>query len=225
MSQVVSRCLKSHKSLRKFSSQISLQIEAVNNFDIPKNGFLFDYGTVDAKTLRNLINKLKLEKLVSNDIKVVTLELEIFILNVKKFCTGCDFNIVNISKSFNKPELIEDSSKIVKVIDEIVEKLKNSTEDIIELGSYSYLCPTLFGYLINYPVLYYCDSEENNLSNQELKVFQVTSSNHVLLSFSVPLIIYNESPKIQNDIKIFLDKFNESYNIKIFNTTQCNIIL
>lgn len=226
MSQVVARCLKCHKSLKHFSHQISLQIESVNNLNVPKNGFLFDCGTVDVEILKNLVNELKVEKLISDDIKVVTLESEIFILNVKKFSTGCELNIINVSKDLEKPQIIIDNSEISKIIYEITVKIKESKENFIELGSYGSICPTLFGYLINYPVLYYSETDENCLSNQELKVFQVIVNNHLLLSFSVFLEIYIKSSKIQNDIKIFLDNFkHEIYNVKIFNSTQCNIIL
>lgn len=223
MSQVVAR---THKRLKNFSIPISLQIGAVNNLNVPKNGFLFDYGSADVEILKNLVDNLRLEKLVSDDIKIVTLEWEVFILNVKKFCSRCDLNIVNVSKDLEKPQIINDNSKIMKVLNEVVAKIKESKDNIIELGSYGTICPTLFGFLINYPVLYYSDTDENCLSNVELKVFKILSSDHVLLSFSVPLEIFNINPKIQNDVKVFLENFNlENYSIKIFNSTQCNIIL
>lgn len=229
ISHVVARFLKPHKNLRYLSLPIALQIAAVNDLNVPKNSFLFDYGTVDVEVLKNILNELKLQKLICHDVKIVTLELEIFIVNVKKIIAGCilsiNLNIIDVGKNLEMPKIIHKYNKIAEIFDEIVEKLKCNAE-IIELGSYGSICPTLYGFLINYPVLYFCDTEENCLSDVELKVFQIKTSNHVLISFSVPLEIYYKNTKIQENIKCYLDKFTSNdYSIKTFNTTECNVVL
>lgn len=224
ISQIVKRHFQSHKSLRHFSHPVALQIEAVNSPDIPKNAFLFDYGAADVKVLKDLIHELRKESLISRDVKLAKLEWEIFIVNVKKINFKAYLNIVDVGSNLEKPQLIDEKLEINSVIKEVIEQLKNSQEDFVELGSYGSYCPTLFGILINYPVLYFCNTEENCLGNQELKVFQILADSHVLLSFSVPLKIYNRSPKIQKDIQEFIERF-KSYSIKTFNTYQCNVIL
>lgn len=230
ISDVISRCLESHikyKKLKKLAHPMSLQIEAVNCVAVPKSAFLYDLSLMDADFLNLILTKLKNEKLISDDLKIVKLDDEIFILNINKLLSRSGLShVVDASDNLEKPQILEDHSKLDEIIKTINQALeKNRDKDIIEIKLNSFECPTIFGYLINYPALYYCATENNCLNDKELIVFQVELKNDLLMSFSLPRDLYKD--KIRDDITAFLNKFSsiEHYNVKTFTTSQAHVIL
>lgn len=230
IADVISRCLDTHKkykNLKKFALPMALQIEAVSCEAVPKSAFLYDLSLMDADFMQLILNALINEKLVSDDLKVVTLAGEIFILKLSKVFSRCRIrHVVDASDNLEKPKLLTDQSKLNEIIKMInVTLATNRDKEVIEIELNSFECPTIFGHLINYPVLYYCATENNCLSEIELLVFQVELKSNLLMSFSLPHDIYNENEAIRDDIKTFLNKFPENYLIKSFTTSQPHVIL
>jgi hypothetical protein len=226
MSDVISRLIG--KKFRKFSFAMAIQIKVVNNPLTPKSSFLIDFGPRNVDLLKEILSELKTQKLIEDNLTIATLESEIFIINTKKVMErNCEsFHIIDISDEVSKPQLISDKLFFFESVEKIKEKLsENRGSELIDLGSFGFNSPTIFGFLINYPVLYFCKTENNCLSNRELKVFQIhDDENHILISFSVPLEILNENQVICDDINKFLEGF-QSYQIKSFITSQENVIL
>lgn len=225
MSDVISRLIG--KKFRKFSLPLAIQIRAVNSLT-PKNSFLLDYGPRNIDLLKDILSELRKLKLIDENLKIATLESEIFIINVRKLMEkSCeDFHIIDISDNLEKPQLISDRLFFKELIEKIKEKLSENLflSELIDLGEFGFYSPTIFGFLINYPVLYFCKTENNCLSHRDLKVFQIFDENQILMSFSVPLEVLNENQQICDDINQFLNNF-QSHKTHSFVTTQENVIL
>lgn len=225
MSNVINRYLKAHKKIRKFSSQIEKQIKAVNDLSNPKSAFLFDLCHIEVDLLNLILKELKSKELICNDLKIVMLENEIFIANVKKISAKRKLFVIDISKNLETPKIFENVNELEKIIEKIQIKIQQEEGEIISFESFNHLSPTVFGFMINYPVLYYCALDENCLSDVELKVFQVYDDHEsILMSFSIPNKIFNENIEIKNHIESFLALF-KSHKIKSFITCQTNVIL
>lgn len=206
---------------------ISSQIEAVNDAALPKRGFLFDCGLPDVDKLVKLVTILKNERLLAMEVKVVVVKEDIFILNTGKFIqtsTGSG-SIIDVSGSLKVPEKVNNGIFAI-MFDLIKAQLNNDNEtDVVTLKINDDCCvPTIFGYLIGYPSLYYLrpDQENNNLSFVELLVFQVLTQAGVLISFSIPKAIHEQDSGARDSIEHFLNHYRNSsdYEIKTFSATH-----
>lgn len=227
ISEVISRCLANHKKFKnkKILMPLTIQIEAVNSLDNPKSGFLFDLCAIELDFLKLILTQLKREELISNDLRVVTFEDETFIINVKKVLNNELKLIVDINGDLKHPLILEDKLEIKKAVKTVHENLLKGAENISLNSPIKYLSPTIFGYLINYPILYYCKSDENCLSDKELNVFKIYKETHLLMSFSIPSQIYNENEEIKNTLNMFVSQFNSHYHVELITTTQSRVIL
>lgn len=211
-------------TFKKHWKAISHQIYAVNSDKNPKRAFLFDCGKVDIAALSKLIKRLKEEEIICKDISIATLREDFFILNKRKFQKTEPHILINVSGSLNNPVRIENS---VSMFNSINKQLESSNE-IIAIETLEECIPTVFGYLINYPILYWHDSSNDNcLGLADLKVFQVYLDNTILISFSVPNKIFEEDPEVQTEIELFLTFFvnNREYEIRNFIANHASVIL
>lgn len=219
--------VRSH--FRKHWKMIACQIEAVNDFKNLKRGFLFDCGAIDIERLKKLLGDLKREQLVCEYLAIVLVKDDGFILNVKKLYKKSPV-VVDVSGSLSLPVKIE-SHLTSEIFAEIEEQLAlKSQEDVIRLVLHDdWSIPTIFGYLINYPAVYFLKPKEdsNNLSGITLKVIQIYAKDELLLSFSVPKSIYDVDADVQSTVTSWLSNFQnpEKFSIKTFCSVCATVVL
>lgn len=215
---------------RKHWRTIACQVHAVNDRDNPKRGFLFDCGKANVDALVDLVTKLKIENLISKDISVVIVKDDIFILNVEKFHEQSHI-VIDISGNLEQPKImkVEDATSIEEMFRDIKNQIKSSKENsLIHLEIRADYCvPTIFGYLINYPIVYYHENDANCLSLVDLNVHQILIGNETLISFSVPSAISNENLHVQQAIENWLHNFQskDEFLIKTFTANYPTVIL
>lgn len=218
---------------KKHWRTITCQIRAVNDGSNPKRGFLFDCGALDVDKLVDLVGCLKKAGLIVREVTVAVVKEDFFILNTRKFLSdlsGSCPTVIDVSGSLKLPEKVI-SGSIAKMFDEIKSQLINNIEaDVITLSLKDDWCvPTIFGYLIGYPVLYCLrsDQESNNLSFVELLVFQVLIQTEVLISFSIPKAIYEQDTQARDSTEHFLSHFQKGtdFEVKRFAATHPVVIL
>lgn len=215
---------------KKHWKAIACQIHVVNCDENPKRGFLFDCGAIDVPKIVDVVEKLKREALVRKDIAVVKVKEDIFILNPQKFQHENSKFVVDVSGSLEKPKKIEDLKEIDRMLSAVREQLMASGISLITLNISDDCCvPTIFGYLINYPILYYHqpDDDANCLSLIDLEIHQVTTRSETLISFSVPREIFTNDIEMRTEIEKFLHYFqnNDNYQIKTFTANYPTIVL
>jgi Domain of unknown function (DUF4504) len=209
---------------------IAIQIHAVNSPEHPKRGFLFDCGAVEAAVLMKVIEQLRAENQIERDVSLVFLKDDVFILNRSKFLKETPQVIVDISWTLEKPKTIE-NSQIAIMFDEIKNQLRESDGKIsMRIEACDDWCiPTVFGFLINYPVIYWHDprDDRNCLGLVELKVFQILSQDAAIISFSVPNELYEQDPFVRDSVDKWLEHFQSSgeFEIKTFTAKHSTVIL
>lgn len=212
---------------KKHWKTIACQIHSVNDHLNPKRAFLFDCGKVEIEKLREHMKALKAENLVSKDIAIVQVQEDIFILNVSKFHQKSSHVLVDVTESLPEPEVISSDFifGMLKTIDN--QLLTSSVDDVIDLLVKEDWCiPTIFGYFINYPILYFLRSEGNCLSCVDLQVHQVSTHHEILISFSVPSKLVENNKNIQQTINSWLQHFNDDvFSVRSFNANYPTIIL
>lgn len=216
---------------RKHWRAVSCQIHAVNNNENPKRGFLFDCGAANVDILIDLVVKLKDKKLIDENILVAVVKDDIFILNVKKFTQESFHVVIDISGSLEKPKIFEDSSLTNEMFQDLNNQIRSSDrKNLTQLEIKAGWCvPTVFGYLINYPALYYYKpgDDTNCLSLIDLSVHQIITSDLTLISFSVPTELYDKSQIVRERIETWLHNFqnNDEFVIKTFIANYPIVIL
>lgn len=209
---------------------ITCQIKAVNDLENPKRGFLFDCGAVDVEMLRKLIQELKKVELVGKELIIALVQEDVFVLNTRKFVLNQNLVIVDISGSLKEPERV-DLSVVAEMLNLVREQLTSQKQEemvVLEVAL-NWCVPTIFGYLINYPVLYFIrpNEESNNLNFVELKVVQVYTEGKLLFSFSVPNQIYEKDLTVKESVSNWLAPFQniEEFENKTFTATYPSVIL
>jgi Domain of unknown function (DUF4504) len=218
--------VKSH--FKKHWKTIAYQIHSVNCEKSPKCAFLYDCGSVtDITSLGQLVDDLKRKCIVGQDLCTLKLCDDVFIINKRKLLdkrrSSAIHIVIDISGSIDFPKIREEP--LEDMFESLNEQLECSTT---ELTPENWCIPTIFGYLINYPILYWQDqNDENCLGHQDLKVFQVHFKNETLVSFSVPLTLFQKSSEIQETIKTWLESFpqHHDYQIKSFTRNHPIVIL
>lgn len=215
---------------KKHWKAIACQIYAVNSEENSKRGFLFDLGKIDVPGMVDILGRLKKEGIIRRDLMIVKVKEDFFILNPSKFQSGGNEIVVDVSESLEKPRKIEDLREIRKMLEIVrnqILKLKEEEISVNVLEVPENVCiPTIFGYLINYPIIYYLNpqSDSNCLSLVDLTIHQVISYNEILVSFSIPSEIFSSDLSIQKTIKNFLSNF-PNHEIKTFTANYPTIVL
>lgn len=215
---------------KKHWKQIAYQIQTVNDPVSPKRGFLFDCGSVDVKTLAKLLVMLAEANEISKDVFLAAVKEDIFILNKRKFSEESSHIIVDVSGNLNAPRQIENFETFNGMFAEIRSQIDSNQEKFTQLKIEEGWCiPTIFGYLINYPILYYQspNDDSNCLDFVELKVFQFKSKDQTIISFSVPIELYEQSTAIQESINDWQKNFrsNAEFRIETFSSKHATVIL
>ena len=170
-----------------------------------KTSFLLDYTYADASVVNDFAVSIKKEELVKNELTVIRVDDDVFICNLQMLEDPIqNRNVVNVATGLAQPAVLEESSAddiltaIRFQIDNRIEDLKDKREcSVLDLQlSSSINRTTVFGYLLDYPVLYWYDKgDENCLSMVPLINVRVTAEfdeggldvkDHLAFSFSYP---------------------------------------
>lgn len=207
--------------------EIACQINAVIDIENPKRGFLFDCGAANENILVQLVANLRAENVVGEEIKIVVVKEDFFILNVRKFRDIKSHMIVDVSGSLKKPKVVEDLTAIHAMFASIKEQLEGFGDLVTLKVSDDWCVATIFGFLINYPVLYFHqpDVDSNCLSLVDLTVHQVTTGDQLLVSFSIPTEIFEQHSDVRNAIDSYLKSFSNTLQIKSFTANYPVVIL
>lgn len=175
-----------------------------------KPSFLWDIpARVDRSLIHSAIDLLKQRKTISRSIKVLILADDLFIFNAVEiellFSNLLEVKFVNCSPTLESPEIFENRKDIFDLIGTMMNNIReNKSNDVLTIeGSPDWCFPTLFGFLLGYPVVYWSSSSDNNLSNHNLVLCKISFSNQDLglnleniFSFTfpsnLPLLLYVE---------------------------------
>lgn len=215
----LTQVLNKHLPEKSWRKMITHQILSLNNGS--KFGFLFDCGAIAASRLTELIKDINRVGLLQSDLVVVSIGVDLIILNLNRFL-GQDSKpiLINISGSLEAPEILKDESSVLsmfKAIDNQLQDFSNYFNDdnlLLDLQlEPTYCIPTIFGYLIGYPVIYWFDvaSDDNCLGNVDLKVYQIYFHDQLIISFSIPNNLLVDTLIMQNLVK--WDSFIQTFNI------------
>lgn len=162
------------KSWKKHYRKIIFYVLTVDNGLKPS--FLWDFGpSVPSSVLSAFLKALKKSKLITLKISLVILKEDFFIANpnlVLQMLNG-ERLYVNVSDSLPKPISFERNERITKMIKFLKSELNNFENDEWKLDVGENFCvPTLFGLLLNYPVIYFYEDDYPS-SSVKLRIFKV----------------------------------------------------
>ncbi|XP_060551730.1 UPF0739 protein C1orf74 homolog [Ruditapes philippinarum] len=177
-----------------------------------KPAYLYDIGQPNGKQLVEFLKDLKEKEFIMNNLNVIEIEMDCLIVNTDELkqivpLIGINERLIDVSEYLKEPEIcgIGDAAKSIK------ENLENLIVelDCCKVKFLSGCCLTcnissLFGVLLNYPVVYWFDSQDgkggNCLSMERLTNVKVEiccvqrygqnskerPKSHCLYSFSYP---------------------------------------
>lgn len=138
--------------------------------------------------------------------------------------------IVDVSKSLSKPQIVNCREiLLIEFVNVLLQRLKVSVADfVLELDDLLESIPvpptTVFGLILNYPVVYYVTDEDNCLSNEPLVLCQIMITNQnsnetkILRSFTVPKNVFKFSEsRLMNSVDLIRRKTKA--DIKLHMTT------
>ena len=191
---------------------------------------MFDLGKIDVPGMVDILERLKKKGFIGKDLMIVEVKEDFFILNPSKFQSGGREIVVDVSENLEKPRKIEDLREVREMLEVVRVQILRFKEGNISVNvlniPVNFCVPTIFGFLINYPIIYYLNpqSDSNCLSLVDLTIHQVISQDEILISFSVPSDIFSTDFSIQKTIKNFLTNF-QNYEIKTFTANYPTIVL
>ena len=198
-----------------------------------KKALLFDYADVTFENLVSLVSTIGAQcgvELVSSELVVMKAGKDSFIFHYSKFLqylaeaegiyfgsySSHDINkksmIADISTSCSSPKELDKKHEIEelqKLIREVRKKLltlreSDSCNYIVLSDSEEISWCTIYGFFLNYPIVYWLKSESNNLIGENLINYQIRMNessyfgieipkNYCVLSFSVPEVLLSSS--------------------------------
>ena len=150
-----------------------------------KPAYLLDFGVTDLSRLTNLLETLRSDQIIKNQLKVVEMGLDCVIVTgdelEKLALSHLQALFIDVSKSVGKPKTVTQKSKVSRLmleLEAIVQSVRDTQEPLLNYV-YTEDCnvTSLYGALLNYPVIYWysIDDEEckNCLACETLTVVKV----------------------------------------------------
>ncbi|XP_046367993.2 UPF0739 protein C1orf74 homolog [Haliotis rufescens] len=172
-----------------------------------KPGLLWDYGKPNVEGMEQLLKKAKQNCLLKNTLTVVTIEMDMLILNLDSLkgdhSVSCldDMKVVNVSSQLQQPEAMDDKTGLQTTFQEYKD-MATDGKNMTCLQENMFNPSSLFGLLLGFPVIYWYSMKENASTNclscQPLTVYKVVGCchdnvrdhlklpSHTVYSFSVP---------------------------------------
>lgn len=169
-----------------------------------KPSLLFDYAVVDSENASSLVKGFAAKGFIPRPLDVLKVHQDIFfadlnaLVNYLRNCVHSEeFILIDVSGKLQEPRVLENeiAKRVKKQFRKIVENLHQKSEDspsyltqrgevlqnhqYVDLSSYSdehCSVPSVFGFLLGYPVIYWCDqaNEHNCLNMVVLNRYTVT---------------------------------------------------
>lgn len=184
------------KSLGKLSGKYyrSFLLDLAAIFLGLKPSLLFDYAILDLKNAGSLLKGFVAKGLISRPLDALKVGEDILFADfnllvncLKKSIEAEEFTLIDISGKLQEPRVLENETakRVKKQCCKILEILQHESEDsdrttqLVDLSCYGdehWCVPSVFGFLLGYPVIYWCDqtSEQNCLSMVPLNRYTVT---------------------------------------------------
>ncbi|KAL4217746.1 hypothetical protein ACF0H5_022486 [Mactra antiquata] len=191
----------------------SLMINIVAVDEGIKSAFLYDVSAVTNSQLVELLRDLKHENLIKKNLNVVEIESDFLVINVEEmlketFTLNLQDRLIDVSKPNIQPCILN-SSNIVNDLLTDFSRIKNCLEasdiKLHSLVNRRSNLTSIFGLLLNYPIIYWFNEayHENCLSMEKLisvkisakfcdkcqdvsKTSDNSDKNNILYSFSYP---------------------------------------
>ncbi|XP_045166217.2 UPF0739 protein C1orf74 homolog [Mercenaria mercenaria] len=177
-----------------------------------KPGYLYDIGQPNGEKIKELLQDLKQQHLIKNNLNVLEIGMDCLIVNVEElrksaYFSDCNETLIDVSGSKNKPCIRSDKSTasgIKEELDKIIDVLDCNKVKLLPHCYPSCNVSSLFGMVLNYPVVYWYDNldgkGDNCLSMEKLTSVKVDClqkngpkpksvtkiDRHCLYSFSYP---------------------------------------
>lgn len=191
-------------SLKKGTSSKHIKVLSCNLIAVNiglKPSYLWDIPIkLDIYKINLVLSALKASKLLSENVVTFELSGDYFSCNLIEienlFDHLSETKFVDCSLQLETPKIIENWSRIHQSIKELMIVIKeNVNRDFFAIEEKTHWCsPTLYGFLLGYPYVYWSSSTENNLSLNPLFLFKVNYSSDSLklegvYSFTAPTCI------------------------------------
>lgn len=165
-----------------------------------KPSYLWDIPVkLDIYKIKQVLSALKASKLLSENVVTFELSGDYFSCNLKEIKNLFDHlsetKFVDCSFQLDTPKVIENWSSIHQSIKEFMIIREHFNQDFFVMEEKTNWClPTLYGFLLGYPYVYWSSSTENNLSLNPLLLFKVNYSSDSLkldsvYSFTAPTCV------------------------------------
>lgn len=197
-----------------------------------KPSYLWDIPVqLDTNEINQILSALKSSTLLSEN--VVTFELggDYFSCNIKEinylFDQISHTKFVDCSVELNTPKVIEHLNDIHQSIKEcmIIIRENVNKEFFVIQGKAHWCSPTLYGFLLGYPTVYWSSSTENNLSLHSLLLFKVNYSSvnlklEGIFSFTAPTCV-----ALSSHVEAWIKKLKKKLPglVTMTNTTVSNL--
>lgn len=220
------------RKILRHSQSLMINISAV---DVGiKPAYLYDIGQPRGEKLKHLVGDLKHQELIQNNLNVVEIGMDCVILNVEEFKKWTESveisdKLIDVSKSKDSPCFVTQEEAVVN-LKEVTEKLRDELDSsrvkLSALTSVSCNVSSLFGLMLNYPLIYWYDDSDgkggNCLSMEKLVSVKVMVTcaikskrkpytetkviDHCLYSFSFPFCLNSMSRPV---VELWFDKLKE----------------
>lgn len=198
-----------HKKWKKYFKSLSFNVLAV--LMSIKRSYIWDIGPkIERETeIIEFVNKVN---------EVLKENLQVLFLNM-------DISISNSKNTPLPPIFIDISNEIPKIINEqhqkeIFKKQNGKLQNLenLKLNLVGVCVPSMIGFLIGYPIIYWFNYDKFFLDGIELKVYKIFLFNNLVMSFSFPRIFENDNVviKVISEWENSILK-NDNDNIRITN--------
>lgn len=191
-----------------------------------KPSYLWDIPVkLDIYKINQVLSALKASKLLSENVVTFELSGDYFSCNLKEienlFDHLSETKFVDCSLQLDTPKVIENCSSIHQSIKEFMIIREHFNKDFFAVEEKTNWClPSLYGFLLGYPYVYWSSSTENNLSLHPLLLFKVNYSSDSLKLDSVYSFTAPTCVAVSSHVDGWLAKLKEKFPGLVTMTTS-----
>lgn len=206
-------------SLKKGTNSKHIKVLSCNLIAVNiglKPCYLWDVPVkLDIYKINQVLSALKASKLLSENVVTFELSGDYFSCNLKEienlFDHLSETKFVDCSLQLDTPKVIENWSRIHQSIKEFMIIIReNFNKEVFAMEEKTHWCsPTLYGFLLGYPYVYWSSSTENNLSLNPLYLFKVNYSSDSLKLDSVYSFTAPTCVAVSSHVECWLARLNK----------------
>lgn len=217
-------------SLKKGTNSKHIKVLSCNLIAVNiglKPSYLWDIPVkLDIYKINQVLSALKASKLLSENVVTFELSGDYFSCNLKEmenlFDHLSETKFVDCSLQLNTPKVIENLSGIHQSIKECMIYIReNANKEYFAMEEKTHWCsPSLYGFLLGYPIVYWSSSTENNLSLNPLFLFKVSYSSDSLKIESVYSFTAPTCVAVNSHVECWLARLNDKFPGLVTMTTS-----